>query len=862
MKTPRGLSRLSAHWNTIARGSLLGAIAAVAACSGGADIDDPVGEAPAAAGASSPKIGVLLRALQAKAPPPAKANRAMPKGLVNARGKMVGGNLVTMVDVLIEAEPKALPALEALGVEVRTVTSVGIMTATAPLAQLNAVAALADVKRIEAAQRVKMSNDNANGLADAGGNYTYGLNNPGTSGGEGVIVGVIDSGLDWTHEDFIDDDTGESRILHYWDQSDTTDVDAPAPFTYGREYDKADFDAYNGGDASAVAAYAEDTNGHGTHVTGTAAGDGSASVGSQYKGGAPESDIIFVKFDFDGDRNSDAAIIDGVDYIFKKAEALGRPAVINMSLGSDFGPHDGSSLEERGIDALTGPGKVVVVAAGNPGSNNWSDKLSWGFAMHGSSTMGADGAIEFTFPTPRPGEEGQETYVFFDIWYDGATKCRVQVTSPSGAKYPADFEGRNRRTWVTGSSTTGYNTPEGAIIVGNGGDQFDWGTDNGDHEIYVEISDYWNKEPAVGTWTIEIVPVDTAGGDVYHAWYGVSGNVVHGWRDQEVRTPPLFGGNESDNAYTIGSPASANDVIAVAAYQSRNEWSYVYGVAYDENGQPVCDATPETQSYGAYPIDYYDPYALGELAYFSGRGPRRDGVVKPDIAAPGVGIISALSSHAVAAELADDGVDKCTDYWNGGSYHYGTNRVLPEEKYTVLQGTSMACPAATGAIALLLQAKPDLTAAELRDLFRDSAREDTAVLAFEFAEDSAGTDTDDSTATPNADWGHGKLDVAAGLDALANCSVESSYCDVAPECGDGTCNGDETCSTCAADCGACPPDPFCGDGTCDADEDCTTCAADCGACPPPPTCGGNKASCSTNSDCCSGVCKGGSCRGN
>ena len=844
---------------------------------------------------------------------PAQSNTALSNGgpakmgvllkVLTGRGKSLPGQLVTIrkgnVDVLIKASTATIPKLKQLGAQVRTVTSSGIMTASVPVNKIHAIAALSGVVRMEAAKRMRKYNDLSNAAPAGGCTHCVGMNNTGRDG-TGVLVGVIDSGIDWTHGDFIDDSTGDSRIAYYWDQSDTADDKLPTgsgwSFTYGHEYNKAELTSalktadntwntttgYFGpvdDPAYPIKAAARDTDGHGTHVAGSAAGDGS---GSGYKGGAPKADIIFVKFDFDGDRNSDAAIIDGIDYIFKRAAELGKPAVINMSLGSDFGPHDGTTLEEQGISDLTGKGKVVVVAAGNPGNNNWSQQLGWGFAMHGSGQMGTGGdAITFRFPNYTP---GADNYVFFDVWTPGGNKCKVQVTTPGGQTYPPSGK-RYRNVWTTGSAYTGYDTTEGGILVGNGGDQLSWGTNNNDDEIYIEISDYWSTNPAQGTWTIQFVPKDSKSTctGTYHAWYGVSGNVVGGWKAEPTpRSPtPLFGGQQSNNAVTIGSPASADKVIAVAAYQSRQSWSYVWGTGTS------CSTTPGTQSYGAAPITYYDPFALGELAYFSGRGPRRDGALKPEISAPGVGTASSLSHFVRDAEWDT----RCVDYFSGGPYHYGLNRVLPGDEGTILQGTSMACPNATGGIANLMQAKNDLDHTCLVKIFTNSARKDTATETYENVANSAKTDTDNS-ATPNGDWGHGKLDVAAALTYMSTngyatctntCSIDADCgaggtCNVTSDpCGCGTCTQGPDCSadgTCNAAC-AQGADPDCApdcsaDGTCNAacaqgaDPDCAPdCSAD-GTCnaacaqgvDPDCSCGSKGTSCTSNSDCCSNKCGG------
>ena len=203
--------------------------------------------------------------------------------------------------------------------------------------------------------------------------------------GQGTVVGVVDTGIDLTNADF--QTNSGTRIVDLWDQAacPTNPAASACPtqppnsqgFDYGAEcngtaintgtcgpywYGLAASDSCNTPIAgNGTISLAEmDCDGHGTHVTGIAAGNGRAAPFGTYIGVAPQADLVIVKSDYDL-----AHIVDGVAYIFKVAAARGEPASVNISLGTNEGPHDGSDMFETMLDALTGPGKLVSVAGGN-----------------------------------------------------------------------------------------------------------------------------------------------------------------------------------------------------------------------------------------------------------------------------------------------------------------------------------------------------------------------------------------------------------------------------------------------------------------------------------------------------------------
>ncbi len=170
---------------------------------------------------------------------------------------------------------------------------------------------------------------------------------------------TIDSGISYAHGDF-DNAAGNTRIVRIWDHNYATGP-SPAPYGYGTEYLPAAIDANT--------AQGKDTNGHGTHVMGIAAGDGSLTGGAipayTYVGIAPMADIVEIK----PVSYTDTAILDGASYFFGLATTLGQNAVLNISLGGQYGPHDGTQPLSVGLDALTGPGKAICASAGNDGGS-------------------------------------------------------------------------------------------------------------------------------------------------------------------------------------------------------------------------------------------------------------------------------------------------------------------------------------------------------------------------------------------------------------------------------------------------------------------------------------------------------------
>ncbi len=600
-------------------------------------------------------------------------------------------------------------ALEALrdrgarvGTVVRTPQGGYLLTATVPLDLADSLTHVSGLVSISVARRVKVVNDSgvhaihADEVRQHAGSVWTGV------AGQGVIVGTYDTGIDFRHGDFLDGN-GKTRLLELWDQ--TTSGTAPGGawsagsfggnFSYGNLCTQDSIQkAINGNAASCTE---NDVVGHGTHVAGSAAGNGAAAGSGtqyQYAGVAPAADLIVVKggngsFSFN-------QIIDGVAWIYQQARALGKAAVVNLSLGAQFGPHDGTSDPERMLDLLARDSFAVVVAAGNDGSNGNSVSAQPAHLLHAGAVIatGQTQAYTFTVPqyTPNPGKCNDAEDI--EIWYSGQDNLDFTIIRPDGSSYLA-ARGTN----------SGQDNSGGAIVADNASTGPN--PNNGDNQAQIEINDCGTSAgtPAPGTWTIQVTGRSAPSGRMYHLWLtggdlGVGGAAATG----------LAG---FDNRYVVGTPGTAKSVITAGAFTSRTNWRAATGTFH-----------------------FIDNTVLGDLADFSSPGPTRDGRRKPDIAAPGATVLSALSRDVVI---------------NSGS----APLVAVDGQHWAEEGTSMATPHVTGAIALMFQLNKSLTADQIR-----------TILAVNATQDGFTSRTYGVGGAPQDWWGGGKLNVRAALAAM------------------------------------------------------------------------------------------------
>jgi hypothetical protein len=468
---------------------------------------------------------------------------------------------------------------------------------------------------------------------------TGGLSSPYT--GKDVIVGIVDQGLDWNHPDFIDS-LGNTRVLRYWDHSTNIGGVIPAPYNYGIVWDSA---AINAGLCTST----ENSTAHGTTVAGMATGNGRAN--GTNKGFAPDADLIIVETNFNLD-NWTLTIADACDFIFKVADSLGKPAVVNLSLGSYLGSHDGNDPAAVYIeDLLTEKnGRIVVCAAGNSGA--------WGrYHVHGD----LDADTSFVWMLPNPSSQLGANTIYMDLWTDSTSATWDYALGAN----------RSFGSFMERASTEfrPANTAAGDVIydtLWNGSNRIatiEIYPEYVDHNLHIQF--YFSNVDSTNYY----YSLKTTGSGNFDAWTGsahpsIQLNDMVTVLPSFSQYPPIFNYLMPDTLQTIVSSWNCSEKV-ISVGNVKNRIGHV-----DKNGN--------------YYNGYGDFIAVGQLSRNSSKGPNRHNVIKPDVTASGDVTLGSAPLWMVNNPAYNASLDI-----NGWHARNG--------------GTSMASPCVAGIAALYLE---------------------------------------------------------------------------------------------------------------------------------------------------------------
>ena len=407
----------------------------------------------------------------------------------------------------------------------------GYAIVTMPQEHINEFADCAEVVYIEKPHRLFFSDRQALERSCV----YYAWNEPYSLGGEGVLAAVIDSGIDWKNTDFRNPD-GSTRILKLWDQTVTPESSGYAPpegYVVGTEYNRDVINLALSGDEAALRSMnlSRDYSGHGTFVTGIAAGNGQGMAGS-FRGVAFESELIIVKLGDSEQRQfpRTTRLMEAVNYCIMEAQKAGKPVVINMSFGNNQGSHDGTDLLSTYLNAASDVWKnVIVCGSGNEAGNG----------IHASGMLSGRKAESVELAV---GE--YESGFNLQLWKNYSDEYGVELIAPSGER------SGNLRTY--GADRVSLDNTQVYVYYGQ----------PTPYSRYQQL--YFEFVPAggyvtPGMWRIVLTPVRIVDGR-YDLWLQESATL-----NEDTR---FFSPSEET---TLTVPSAAGKVITVGAYNSRTD---------------------------------------------------------------------------------------------------------------------------------------------------------------------------------------------------------------------------------------------------------------------------------------------------
>lgn len=492
--------------------------------------------------------------------------------------------------------------------------------------------------------------------------------------GKGVIIGLIDCGFDFNHINLCDAE-GNTRVKAVYMPFDETGNHpvVRAIRLPGSCYEKPeDIKNLTTDDASTP---------HGTQTAGIAAG---SYRDNGWYGMAPEADIVACGIP--EEKLNDVVVANCISYLCDYASRKGKPCVINMSLGTNIGPHDGTSYMNRICNQLSGPGRVFVVSGGNDGDN----------AVYDHRTLS--------------GSQDTVTVLLQGIWGSTSLTGNINAWSKMNKAFNTRLVVVDKQSQQIVYNTRAY----GSVSQGS----------------YAEISSETDTVLAkycTGQVTVRgavdykgtpysICNIDIKSNTNNHAvgfqYYSPSSNELSIWTSwyAHYNTFGVPWADRGDIHGSISDFATTDSVISVGNYNSKE-----YVILRDSTYFYRANSVPTL------------------LAHNSSYGPDENGITRPDVCAPGSVIVASANRY--------DLYPHNLQYWQPSAFVNGV-----EYPYCPDMGTSMSAAVASGTIALWMQANPNLSAADVRDILRNSSYKDAVVL----------------NGDPQC-WGTGKLDALAGM---------------------------------------------------------------------------------------------------
>ncbi len=626
------------------------------------------------------------------------------------------GTIASFSGIAILKEGAECPTarLEQMGVEVRF--QIGKMVAlNIPADKLQELEEVEEISYVKADEMLRPTNDvarketKADQIVEAAKATAAGL--PQAYTGKGVVLGIIDQGIDYNHGAFRNAD-GTTRVVKAFMMKD----------------DKGNYDYVT---SEGVTGFITDnmTTSHGTHTAATAAG---TELGNGQQGVAPEVDIVLCGLDT---YSSTTNIAGFIKEIFKYADEVSKPAVVSISMGSILFLHDGSDFIAETVREETQngtkPGRVVLISSSNSAAN-WQSIVKSGTTK---SVMGSATEVTATAPAVY-----NCFYTFYASDYQDFTIALKVVDITTGEVMDIGNHVLHQKSGAVmenfdliKDSDCETATPDKKAVV-----------------YYLNLMETAVKLDAP-KYRLAVVATSQDGQNLKL--------ICNGDNNAEpcFDAPTVADGYDfAANGWTKGNGDIAfnsnicNDaVISVGSYITRTGWITWEG---NDRSYPESTFTGKVQQ-------------IGEISDFSSWGTDDNGKPYPTIIAPGQGTISAANNYDYSTFIADanNPGGAVPNPESNEAKNFLIGRIDKHNRrnwYTLEQGTSMSCPHAAGIIALWLQAKPTLTVNEIKSVLKETCVNDTWT-----------TDVANIPSGNKIQAGYGKIDALAGLKKILNTSA-------------------------------------------------------------------------------------------